>query len=420
MEQYLNAGRDILDNGNRRGDRTGTGTISVFGRQYRFDLAKGFPLLTSKKMFLKGIIHELLWFLQGDTNNNTLVANGVHIWDEWALQNRRELTLEERFNYAEMRLPEYNRRGWKYGVDPDEDIKDYVDELGVPTFESLEGDGELGPVYGEQWCSWKGKVIALENAEPISNDGKHIQMQAQPVRQVHNQISELIRNLKTKPFSRRHVVSAWNVEDLPDETISPQENVKQGRMALAPCHCLFQFYVREMPPKQRIDWIREHLPEEDARIAQQLKEEIEAGKFTSDDDDDDDNWDERLIARNYELYGAVKGVPRKLDCQLYQRSADFCIGIPYNIASYALLTMMIAQCCDMIPGEFIHTFGDLHMYNNHVDKFVTEQLPREGALYDLPLMQINPDVKDIFGFKYQDFVLLGYKSHDKVEYDISI
>ncbi len=346
MQTYLNMGRDILANGNRRGDRTGTGTVSVFGRQYRFDLAEGFPLLTSKKMFLRGIIEELLWFLNGDTNNKTLNDKGVTIWDEWALE-----------------------------------------------------DGRLGPVYGEQWRSWKGKVIDITDFQPrtMIEGGDKMLVTAVPVRQKHDQVTELMENLRKKPFSRRHVLSAWNVEDLPDETKSPQQNVLDGKMALAPCHCLFQFYVREMAFEDRLAVLAERFPE--------LADEI---KQSSNDDE-------------LEVLLTNKEIPKyKLDCQLYQRSADYCLGVPYNIASYALLTMMIAQCVNMVPGEFVHTFGDLHMYNNHVDIFVNEQLARSNDLYDLPTMKLNPEVKDIFGFKYEDFQLLDYKSHSKVNYEISV
>ncbi len=253
MQQYHDLLQHILDNGARKSDRTGTGTLSVFGYQMRFDLLAGFPLVTTKKVHLKSIIHELLWFLNGDTNIGYLKENGVGIWDEWADTN-----------------------------------------------------GDLGPVYGKQWRSW-----------------------ATPDGRVIDQITEVVHTLKNNPDSRRIIVSAWNVADIPD-------------MALAPCHCLFQFYV-------------------------------------------------------------VNG---KLSCQLYQRSADVFLGVPFNIASYALLTLMLAQACDLQPGEFIWTGGDTHLYINHLEQ-TNLQLSR--APKALPVMKINPNIKDIFGFKYDDFELVGYE-----------
>ncbi len=277
MKQYLDLMRHVKENGVQKGDRTGTGTISVFGYQMRFDLSKGFPLVTTKKCHLKSIIHELLWFLKGETNTQYLVDNGVRIWNEWA------------------------------------------DEK-----------GDLGPVYGYQWRNWP------------APDGRHI-----------DQIAEIIDLLKTKPNSRRIIVSAWNAADLPDESISPQENVAQGRMALAPCHAFFQFYVAD----------------------------------------------------------------GKLSCQLYQRSADIFLGVPFNIASYALLTMMVAQVTGLKPGEFVHTLGDAHLYNNHLEQ-VDEQLAREP--YDLPTIKMNSEVKNIFDFTYEDFELLNYEAHPHIKAPISI
>ncbi|MEH7125380.1 thymidylate synthase [Bacillus sp. JJ1773] len=264
MKQYLELCRHVLEHGVKKEDRTGTGTISTFGYQMRFNLQDGFPVITTKKLHLKSIIHELLWFLQGDTNIKYLQDNGVRIWNEWA------------------------------------------DE-----------EGNLGPVYGYQWRSWTGA------------DGNTI-----------DQISELIHLLKTNPDSRRMIVNAWNVGDI--------EN-----MALPPCHCMFQFYVAD----------------------------------------------------------------GKLSCQLYQRSADVFLGVPFNIASYALLTLMIAQVCDLEPGEFIHTFGDTHIYLNHLDQ-VKLQLTREPMA--LPKMKINPEVEDIFSFKFEDFELVNYEAHPHIKGEVSV
>jgi len=277
VKQYLDLMRHVLDNGVSKGDRTGTGTVSVFGYQMRFDLAAGFPLATTKKLHLRSIIHELLWFLKGETSISYLHDNGVTIWDEWAT-----------------------------------------------------GDESLGPIYGYQWRNWP------------APDGRHI-----------DQISELIEQIKSRPDSRRLIVSAWNVADLPDESISPQDNVRNGKMALAPCHAFFQFYV-------------------------------------------------------------VNG---KLSCQLYQRSADIFLGVPFNIASYALLTMMVAQVCGLTPGDFVHTFGDAHLYSNHMQQVKT-QLAREP--FPLPAMKLNPDVTNIFDFRFEDFELTGYESHPAIRAPIAI
>jgi thymidylate synthase len=264
MQEYHNLLKHILDNGTSKTDRTGTGTISVFGYQMRFDLSKGFPLVTTKKVHLKSIIHELLWFLKGETNVAYLKENGVSIWDEWANEN-----------------------------------------------------GELGPVYGKQWRSWEG-------ANGV----------------VVDQVKDLIDQIKKNPDSRRLIISAWNVADLP-------------KMALMPCHTIFQFYVAE----------------------------------------------------------------GKLSCQLYQRSADVFLGVPFNIASYALLTLMVAQVCDLQPGDFVHTFGDVHIYNNHIEQ-VNLQLSRDP--YPLPVMKLNPLVKDIFGFKFEDFTLENYQCHPAIKAPVAV
>ena len=277
MKQYLDLMRHVRDQGVKKEDRTGTGTISVFGYQMRFNLAEGFPLVTTKKCHLKSIIHELLWFLKGETNTSYLVENGVRIWNAWATES-----------------------------------------------------GDLGPVYGAQWRSW-----ATPGGESI------------------DQIAQLIQQIKNKPDSRRLIISAWNPALLPDESISPQANVEKGLMALPPCHTIFQFYVSD----------------------------------------------------------------GKLSCQLYQRSADIFLGVPFNIASYALLTMMVAQVCDLQPGDFVHTFGDAHLYLNHLDQ-VNEQLSREPL--PLPTMAINPEIKDIFGFSFEDFELQNYEAHPHIPAPISV
>lgn len=296
MKQYLDLLSTILEKGVVRGDRTGTGTKGVFGYQMRFNLAEGFPLLTTKKVFLKGVIHELLWFLRGDTNIKYLVDNGVHIWDSDA------------FRY-------YNELCVKHGVLP-VDLDTFLAAAGVES--PIEGYrfGDLNHVYGYQWRSW-----------PKGNG------------EVIDQIARVIETLKTNPTSRRMIVSAWNVADVED-------------MALPPCHTMFQFFVAE----------------------------------------------------------------GKLSCQLYQRSADSFLGVPFNIASYALLTMMIAKECGLELGDFVHTLGDAHLYLNHLEQ-ATEQLNREPRR--LPRMVLNPDVKSIFDYRYEDFTLEGYDPHPAIKAPLS-
>ena len=277
MKAYLDLMRHVRDEGVEKSDRTGTGTKSIFGHQMRFDLAKGFPLVTTKKCHLKSIIHELLWFIQGESNIAYLQQNGVKIWDAWATD-----------------------------------------------------EGELGPVYGVQWRNWP-----AQNGETI------------------DQLAQLIDDLKNNPDSRRHIITAWNPALLPDTSISPAANAAQNKQALPPCHTLFQFYV---------------------------------------------------------LNG-------RLSCQLYQRSADIFLGVPFNIASYALFTMMIAQVCDLELGDFVHTFGDAHLYLNHLEQ-VDEQLSREPL--PLPTMWINPEVKSIFDFTFADFELQNYQAHPHIKAAISV
>jgi len=274
MRNYLDLLRLIKEKGLEKGDRTGTGTKSIFGHQMRFDLSEGFPIVTTKKLHLKSIIHELLWFINGDTNIAYLTKNGVRIWNDWANE-----------------------------------------------------DGDLGPVYGAQWRNWNNEGI--------------------------DQLSQVIEQIKTNPNSRRLMVSAWNPSVMPDTSISFEENVANGKAALPPCHAFFQFYVTD----------------------------------------------------------------GKLSCQLYQRSADVFLGVPFNIASYALLTLMVAQVCDLEPGDFIHTFGDVHLYNNHQEQ-VDLQLTREPK--PLPTMKLNPEIKSIFDFTFEDFELVNYEYHPHIKGAVSV
>lgn len=279
MRQYLDLLRDVIDHGTDKPDRTGVGTRSVFGRQVRFDLTRGFPLLTTKRIHWKSVVHELLWFLSGSTDNGALKAQGVGIWDEWAAPN-----------------------------------------------------GDLGPIYGAQWRRWR------------CPDGRAI-----------DQLAELVETIRTRPDSRRLVVSAWNPADLPDETRSPQDNAVAGRMALAPCHCLFQLYVAE----------------------------------------------------------------GRLSCQLYQRSADLFLGVPFNIASYGLLTHMIAQQCDLAVGEFVHSFGDLHLYRNHLTHdIVLAQLARDPR--SLPRLHLRRRPPSLFDYGFDDIELLDYDPHPAIRAPIAV
>jgi thymidylate synthase len=305
MKQYLNLLQHIMETGVDKSDRTGTGTRSVFGYQMRFDLTEGFPLLTTKKMALRSIIHELLWFLKGDSNLRYLALNDVHIWDEWPFKAyliRNNLP-----------VPQVGSEEWKT------QLVAFVEQ--IKTEESFAKEyGNLGPVYGYQWRNWP------------TPDGRHV-----------DQITQVINQIKNSPDSRRMIVSAWNVADI-------EEMAKAG---LPPCHCLFQFYVAN----------------------------------------------------------------GRLSCQMYQRSADTFLGVPFNIASYSLLVMMIAQVTNLTPGEFIHTFGDAHIYSNHFDQ-VKEQLSRE--VRQKPVMKINPDVKNIFDFKFEDFSLEGYDPHPAIKAPIAV
>ena len=305
MKQYLDLLQHVLDHGTVREDRTGTGTVGVFGYQMRFPLADGFPVLTTKKLHLRSIIHELLWFLRGDTNIKYLKDNGVSIWDEWA-----------------------------------------------------DKDGNLGPVYGSQWRSW-----------PDGRGG------------TIDQIADVVRQIKENPYSRRLMVTAWNPAEIQD-------------MALPPCHCLFQFYVEPAASvdKLNVDTLIGSTDKSGSSTCQPIN--LSTCQPTNE-----------------------KPLKGRLSCQLYQRSADIFLGVPFNIASYALLTMMVAQVCGLEPGDFVHTFGDAHIYRNHLDQ-VRLQLSR--APRPLPTMRINPAVDDIFAFRYDDFALEGYDPHPHIKGEVSV
>ena len=333
MQQYLDLLNRVMTKGIRKMDRTGTGTISIFGHQSRYNLQDGFPCLTTKKLHLRSIIIELLWFLRGETNIKWLNENGVKIWDEWA-----------------------------------------------------DAQGELGPVYGYQWRSWPSPAIFEPTADfatgkKCDDEGEYL-----PGPSI-DQISNVIARIKSKPDDRRLIVSAWNPAQI-------------DQMKLPPCHCLFQFYTRELSFADRSSR---------SKKKSTFRGTIEYGNAL--------RGDAEAIAAFHAQFDA-EGVPRRyLDCQLYQRSCDSFLGIPFNIASYALLTMMVAQVCDMLPGEFIWTGGDVHVYSNHFDQ-VNLQLSRDCR--PLPTMKINPDVKDIFSFKYEDFTLEGYDPHPHIAGAVSV
>lgn len=384
MKQYLDLLRDVHENGRGKADRTGTGTRAVFGRQIRMNLADGFPLLTTKKVFTRGILAELLWFLSGDTNEHTLRDQNVNIWKEWTPKGT-ELDVYERLALFRAQDPAAYQAALREGNcsplegesyadfrrrDEEADIAHYVpilDAAGIPTHG--EGSGDLGRIYSAQWRGWR----SVDNVYDV---------------RVVDQISNLIRDLKTNPTSRRHIVTAWNPGEL-------------DQMALPPCHCLFQFYCEELAESERRSlW--------EARMGRKLMTSYDPSVYKRRED-----WE-----AGFEANMRADGIPRyRLSCQLYQRSADIFLGVPFNIASYAALTMMIAQCVNMVPGEFVHTFGDLHIYNNHTGQ-VEEQLQREPR--PLPKLTINPAVKDIFSFKMDDFKLEGYDPHPAIKAEVSV
>lgn len=418
MKQYLDLMRDIRENGVYKEDRTGTGTYSVFGRQMRFNLQEGFPLVTTKKLHLRSIIHELLWFLKGETNIRYLKENGVNIWDEWVkkgTEEYRELTLKERSELTSKRGGEVFdkwldhiralRGDFFEGMIPltptiiDEHHK-FLDTLGIPRRVLIAG--ELGPVYGAQWRSWPDCVKVDHALDERCYDDMikaGYTCDAWPAEESYafykrtiDQIAKVIETLKTNPDSRRIIVSAWNPA-LVDE------------MALPPCHALFQFYSAPMTLKQRI------------ALAVGNYEKW-GGDFHMWADGDFDGIEKHNDDAAITTWLDEHGVPsRKLSCQLYQRSADVFLGVPFNIASYALLVMMVAQVTNHVPDEFIWTGGDTHLYSNHLEQ-ADLQLTREPL--PLPVMKLNPEVKDLFDFKFEDFTLEGYESHPHIAAPVAV
>lgn len=397
MKQYLDMMRLVRETGVFKQDRTGTGTYSIFAHQMRFDLSDGFPLVTTKRTHLKSIIHELLWFLQGSTNIRYLKENGVKIWDEWVLDGTAEyipmsmseiqVALVKHFKSTDF-TPVYSEEliGSEYQIVRDEDDESRIvfeyagDDSWTRAFEDIIGypsekliAGELGPVYGSQWRSWPDPKPMRDTLEHIASlpsvEQDECTQYAKEGLESHgiDQIAILIDQLTRNPDSRRLIVSAWNPAEV-------------DRMALPPCHCLFQFYTAPLSGMER--W---KLMDAKGIYISFCTEPSEAELHRIADE---------------------KGIPsRKLSCQLYQRSCDVFLGVPFNIASYALLTMMLAQTSNMVPGEFIWTGGDIHIYSNHLEQ-VDLQLTRTP--HALPKMKINPDVKDLFGFTIDDFELVDY------------
>lgn len=395
MKQYLDLLQDVKDNGRFRADRTGVGAYGVFGRQLRCDLSQGFPLLTTKKLFTRGIIAELLWFLAGDTKETTLRDQKVGIWKEWAPKGP-ELHVYDRLQW----LNESSREAYMAAVrtentqriegESDEDFRNrdiaadiahytpILDAAGAPTH--AECDGDLGRIYGAQWRKWR-------YAKDYGPDQGGMRDHNWAIAEL-DQISNLIRDLKTNPNSRRHIVTAWNPGEL-------------DQMALPPCHCLFQFHTEALTEEERKQlW--------EAKMGRKFLSEYIPELYANRED-----WD---VAFDSNM--AADYIPKyRLSCQLYQRSADLFLGVPFNIASYSLLTMMVAQCVNMVPGDFVHTYGDLHIYANHFDQ-VNEQLAREPRW--LPTMNINPEVQDIFSFKVEDFTLRDYSPHAAIKAEVAV
>lgn len=378
MKQYHDLARLILEKGTKKEDRTGTGTISYFGAQMRFDLNEGFPLVTTKKCHIRSIIHELLWFLNGDTNIKYLNDNGVTIWDEWALKEDqtfpRHLTPPDMVNYAianklykgsYQELVSYlNSKDLPTGIA-------YLEKLGVPLTinEIIREKGDLGPVYGKQWRSW-----------PVQ-DGQSI-----------DQISEAINLLRTDPDSRRIIVSSWNVGEL-------------SKMALQPCHALFQFYAAE------VDFVTRHTYFMDlVAHDSDLNKEFQSKCYPIVNETD---YTESVT----ELMNKYCVPTRRLSCQLYQRSCDVFLGLPFNIASYALLTCMFAQQCNMLVGEFVWTGGDIHIYNNHIDQ-INLLLSREPR--QLPRLDIDRLPESIFDYKFEDFKISEYDPHPAIKAPVAV
>jgi len=404
--------QDVLDNGRFKTDRTGVGCYSVFGRQVRFDLSKGyFPLLTTKYVSLITVARELLWFLSGDTNNNTLRQNKVSIWNAWAYKDSPEV-MTKKYKWLKQNAPDFYHNakvaintvnGATYDDEQHLEKSLYViDTLyrraGGPVISPEHGS--LGPVYGAMWRAWPEMIrvevdtdqdFQVRKAELDKYEAAGYEYAGDNERGSYyfkrniDQMQILIDNLKSNPFSRRHIVSGWNPVLLPDEKKSHRENVENGKQVLPPCHTMFQFFVEELTEEERLTWIR----------------------------------NQPYLEPNVEVIEeALEKAPKlRLSCQLFQRSADIFLGVPYNIASYSLLLMMVAQATGMVAGEFIHSFGDLHVYSNHLDQ-IKLQLSRESK--DMPIVKLNPTVKDLFAFEIDDITIEHYEYHEAIKGPVAV
>lgn len=406
--------KDVRENGRYKLDRTGVGCYSVFGRQVRFDLSKGFfPLITTKFVSLKTIAHELLWFLSGDTNNNTLRKKKVGIWNAWAYKDSPEimgqkykwLKKNDPLRYSQAKVEINTVSGAVYNEEEHLEKSLYViDTLyraaGGP--ELTPEHGSLGPVYGAMWRAWPEMIYANETSvEGYEFAGEAIHGGGYFERNI-DQMQILIDGLKNNPFSRRHIVSGWNPALLPDETKSHRENVENGKQVLPPCHTMFQFFVEELT----MDEIASELHKRKPELVNEWRSF--SGIIMKTDD----------FKVNRNAWMKKHDIPTlRLSCQLYQRSADVFLGVPYNIASYSLLLMMVAQATGMAVGEFVHTFGDLHVYANHLDQ-VDLQLSRDSK--ELPIIKLNPEVKDLFSFEIDDIINQFYDSHPAIKGPVAV
>jgi thymidylate synthase len=394
MKQYKDLLNTIVAGGSTRTDRTGTGTVSIFGHSMRFDLNQGFPLVTLKFTPMHLIVKELLWFLEGNTNAHDLTEQGCHIWDEWATEN-----------------------------------------------------GDLGPIYGKQWRSWsapdltniRAKIDRIEatlddttmsggeadfNAEQVSEMRQLLlEIREHDSTRTIDQIRDVIQMIKDKPHSRRLIVSAWNPTDMPDESLSPQENVSEGRMALAACHTLFQFYVSDMTDEEQHNWFCRQESKtywelhQLARIHPDAVNDVPEAHRVVWKNVGADIWYYKGAYEVFNAYARQHAPKGKLSCQLYQRSCDSFLGVPFNIASYALLTHMIAQVCDLAVGDFVWTGGDVHLYLNAIEQ-TKELVSREPK--KLPTLKLNPAIKDIDAFTLDDIELVGYESHPAIKVKVSV
>lgn len=392
-----------MEKGRMSDNRTSKKTKKIFGYMMRFDLREGFPLSTTRKMFYKAGVHELIWFIMGDTNNTYLVNNGVHIWDEWALPEAH--TVLSQYHYQDR----VNLYAEKMGITPDQAFDKFhhlsmekgfghvintLDNEGIPSTYGVEihKQGDLGPIYGAQWRAW-------DTGETLPTGE----------RKLVDQLQYVIDTLRTNPNSRRIIVSAWNVKDLPDETKDPYDNVKEGKMALAPCHTIFQFATMPMSVQERLDWAAERYEAEGRDMAQGEESELWRAFYETYVEGSATPEQEQALTDELDRLNVPKYM---LNLLLFQRSGDAYLGVPTNIMSYALLLSMVAHVTNMVACDFVHILGDAHLYDNQFDN-VAKVLEREPL--PLPSLWLNPAVKEINDFTYDDIQIIGYQSHGALE-----